>query len=96
MGDLNAEPHDVSELRNLLREGWIDVGATRHMCVGEVCQATCASHNPNAAATRRDYIFASPEAAPMMRNFIVTKDDIMDTHSRLEVTMRVTGYGCAN
>ena len=90
IGDINADPQDINELKHLLRGGWVDVGATRHMCEGVVCQATCASHNPKASATRRDYMFASPEAAPMMRCFKVTNDDLMDTHSRLEVTMRIS------
>ena len=59
VGDMNANPEDVHDLRELMAQGWIDVGATTHCCTGVPCQPTCKAAAAIGFGTRRDYIFAN-------------------------------------
>ena len=56
VGDINAEPNDLSDLVELMRQGWIDVGCTPECCALQcankpTCHAECKTGPP----TRRDY-----------------------------------------
>ena len=92
VGDINAEPSDLPDLAELLRQGWIDVGGTPECCAREcanvpTCHAECKTGPP----TRRDYIFASPEAAPATKECEVVWDPFYPTHARVTCALDIKG-----
>ena len=89
LGDLNAEPDQVASIHQLLTDRhWVDVGAVASTWGGSDLEHTCIA--PTAKqATRRDFVFCSPQAFPLIQGFKVDHSTSMPVHAMLVVTLRV-------
>ena len=89
VGDLNCEgATDLSHLKTLVEEhGWIDIGLHADKYGQPIATPTCKS--PNATEkTRRDYIFANPEALAIIKHFYVIDDLLFPVHATLRLILR--------
>ena len=75
-------------------EGWLDIGSVP-ACADHPNQPTCYANARNASPTRRDYVLACPEAAPLVKVISTHKTEDFDTHARLDVVLDI-GHTIAN
>ena len=74
--DLNADPEDVAAIKHLLQQlHWVDVGSVASTWGSPDCQATCLTRWAN-QPTRRDFVFANPEAFSLITGFKVVGEDL--------------------
>ena len=87
VGDFNAEPEDLPEIQHLPNEQhWVDIGANAEKWEGIAFQPRCLA--PNAVdKTRRDYIYANPEALVLIRHFQIIDDNKFPVHATLRMTL---------
>ena len=70
VGDLNCEgAEDLTHLQTLIDEqGWVDIGKHADKYGQPASQPTCRAPN-STVKTRRDYIYANPEALAIIKHF---------------------------
>ena len=73
VGDANADPSRLRNLKELVAEGWVDIGLHADWWGGTPAENTCASR-AGAKESRIDVVFASPEAALYIHKVIVKWD----------------------
>ena len=87
VGDLNGDPSDFKHLVDMLNnDGWLDVGANAHLWGQPQSVPTCTAPNTT-TATRRDYVFANPDAVQMIAGFNVQEQVDFPVHKFLRVTL---------
>ena len=87
VGDLNADPDDIAAILALLADlHWVDVGSIASTWGSPDCQATCTTKGAN-QPTRRDFVFASPEALGLIKGFKVMGEDLCPTHATLTLLL---------
>ena len=87
MGDFNSEPGNLRAIKALLdSQQWLDVGANASWWGGEDGTPTCQTR-PQAKPTRIDGIIANRMAIPWISGFAIEKDEMIPTHSVLQIVL---------
>ena len=87
VGDINGDPDDFKSLADMVaNSGWTDIGAQAHIWGQPQKVPTCIAPNTT-MATRRDYIFASSQALPLISHFEVKDMVDFPVHSFLHMTL---------
>ena len=86
-GDLNADASDLQACSLLQRTGWIDLGAMASRWRGVDGDYTCLAHSAH-RATRRDFVFANPQAVALVEAFRVDHSSDFDVHAVLQLLIK--------
>ena len=84
VGDLNADPHDVTAYHHLTQQGWTDLGAHAHPQGAIANLPTCLTTGA-LAPTRRDYTLANSLAMQFIINFQAVQNCAYAVHSPIDV-----------
>ena len=89
VGDVNADTCDIAQLKNLLSNGWVDLGSVGHIWGRPDNDYTCVAPGTS-TANRRDIILANPMGFPMVKDFNVVHDTSFKVHSILQMQLDIT------
>ena len=88
VGDLNAEPKRLTNIKELIEEeNWTDLGANAIFWGGTDSENTCLSR-AGAEPSRIDAAVVCPEAFKMVSGFKVEKIDDIPTHASIQVKIQ--------
>ena len=87
MADVNATSNDIEDLKDLIAEGWTDVGLRADWWGSLAAQPTCKAPNSTMPLNRRDFAFVCPAMLPYVAGFHIFWNDEYTVHAAVQVLL---------
>ena len=89
VGDINATVEQLPDMKEMLQEGWTDVGHNASWWGGDADLPTCQAPNNVSSSTRRDYIIARPALLARIAGYHVVWSEVYTVHATLQLLIHL-------